>query len=285
MQSNKHGSAKTVIVGSYRRRAFAELTAGVAQQCQVIGHFATIREALDNEDILPAADLTLVMQSWSDQFTVDDVNRLIGQTLFRRLLCCYSVQCESDGRNRSIWPDAIRVPLRLAASVIHREMRDICDRREPVPPTAARDELFSERSRFLESSELKSALQNMNGAVISSDRSFRKTVRHALKEMGLKSVDVPPLKVDGIHRIRTKETSRGPVHLVLHDLDPWNQFIETSLRITRRTFPAAVVLGMATMPDGGLAVEVADQELAAVIPKLDIVHGLQWQLSRLIQQV
>ena len=283
MQSNNNGSAKTVFVGSYRRREFAAFISGVARHCHVVNHFATIREALDNEDALSAADLTLVMQSWSDQFTVDDVNRLIGQTLFRRLFCCYSVQCESDGRNRSIWPDAMRVPLRLAASIINRELSDIRLGREPVPPTAARDELFSERSRFIDSPDLKYALQNMNGAVISPDRSFRKTVQQALRELGLKTVDVPPLKVNGIHRIRAKETSRGPVHLVLHDLDPWTESMESSLQITRRTFPSAAILGMATMPDGGIAVEVMDHELDAVIPKLDIVHGLQWHLCQLIQ--
>ena len=80
--------------------------------------------------------------------------------------------------------------------------------------------------------------------------------------------------------IRPQETPRGPIHVVLHDLDPWGAAVRESLDAARQMFPSAILLGFATMPDAGLMTEIVDADIDGVVPKLDLQHGLQWKLSQ-----
>ena len=273
-----------VLIGDVKRREFRTLSQWLCSQAQLISEFFGIEPALQHkDDRLASADLTIVMQSWSDQFSNSEVNHLIGRTLFSRLLCVYSPACESDGRNRSVWPDAVRVPLRLAQSVIEQELNNVDRDLEALPPTSAGDEIFAHRLGTIDDWSPLPQLQSMNGAIISPDRALRRMVTQATRELGLKSLEMPLIAVSPKRRIRPQETSRGPVHIVIHDLDPWGPLVEASLNATRQMFPSAVVLGLATMPDAGLTIEVADQRVENIIPKLDIQHGLRWHLRQLLE--
>lgn len=283
----RNSTSRLSLIGSDQRREFAALRTWLRSKKLRTAEFDTIEAALEDDRPAAAADLTIVMQSWPDQFSSAAANQLIGQTLFSRLFCCYGPACESDGRNRNIWPDAIRVPLRLAASVIEQELRDALDGKPPLPPTAARDEIFAHRSGAGSDWEVLARLpqlSQMNGAVISPDRTLRKTIVTALKEFGMRSLDLPLIAVCGKNGVKPKETSRGPVHVVIHDLDPWSHVVETSLQSMKQMFPSATVLGLGSMPDAGLAIEVADQDIKAIIPKLDLEHGLRWQLQQMLKK-
>ena len=87
---------------------------------------------------------------------------------------------------------------------------------------------------------------------VSPDAVLRRTVKMLLRDLGMKSLSLPLIRVNGRQRIKPKETSRGPVHFVIHDLDPWGPLVEESLANARRMFPKAEILGMATMGDAGL---------------------------------
>ena len=121
----------------------------------------------------------------------------------------------------------------------------------------------------------------MNAAVFSPDLVFRKTVCLTLRDYGLRALQLPP--VTSRRRVIPMETPRGPIHIVFHDLDPWNELTEYSLTAARRMFPAATVLGLASMPDAGISTEIVDARIDAVIPKLDFENGLRWYLKCLLE--
>ena len=273
---------RAVLIGNEFRREFQSLVGWIRRNTQVVGSFRTIGEAVEsrrlNED---ASDLAIVLQSWSDEYAAGDVNELIGRTLFRRLVCCFGAACESDGRNRAVWPAATRISVPLAGSVIASEILRLTDGEEAIPPTAAADEIFSYRMCGNQNGGVPVNPDGRNGAVVSPDAALRRTMVTALKEQGLMSLGLPLITVSGKHPVRQKETSRGPVHIVLHDLDPWGAPVADSLTAVRRMFPSAVILGLAGLPNAGLAVEIADQKLAGIVPKLDLENGLRQHLSRL----
>src|SRR6266478_2313160 len=67
-------------------------------------------------------DLIVVLQSWSDQFSESDVHDLIAHCPLARIVCCFGPWCDSDGRTRSIWPLAVRVPVAAASTRLEREL-------------------------------------------------------------------------------------------------------------------------------------------------------------------
>jgi len=88
------------------------------------------------------ADLVVVCQHWSDEFSEHKVWKLLSRHPLARLTCCYGPWCESDGRTRDIWPLAVRVPVRATEERIRRELDVIAGRCAPLPLTASRDEIF-----------------------------------------------------------------------------------------------------------------------------------------------
>lgn len=275
-----------ILIGNPRRREFSDFVGWLCAQSdlKVAAQYETIGAAFDDNggQSLGQVDMTIVLQSWPDQFTKQDANQLIGHTLFRRLICCYGPWCESDGRNRDIWPDANRVPLRLVQRVIEWEVIRIGRDEPAVPPTSARDEIFAYRLGEPEDWAPLPELQNMNAAIISPDPVLRRTLSKLLRDLGMKSLSLPLIRSNGNRRIKPRETSRGPVHILVHDLDPWGLNIEESLAGARTMFPAADVLGVATMPDAGLSSEIMDEDIRSVVPKLDLEDGLRWHLQELL---
>ncbi|MCA9082925.1 MAG: hypothetical protein KDA81_02665 [Planctomycetaceae bacterium] len=278
-----HPSATICVIGNTHRREFRpilEVLQRIRNKHRVTA-FPAINAALADplfKDVPP--DLCIVLQSTPREYHPQDVNELIGRTLFSRVICCFGPWCESDGRNHSIWPDAFRVPVRLSASVISRELDALLRDEDTLPVTSSRDEVFAHRLGRIQEWQPLSSLKHLNGAVISADRVFRMTLSTALKDLGLKSLKLP--LITERRTVTPRETTRGPIHLVIHDLDPWGQTVERSLHASRTMFPEAVFWGIATMPDAGLEVEIIDEELSAVIPRLDFQHGLRWHVSQML---
>ena len=210
------------VVGEQRREFFPVMkTVADLELPHRLFWYQTVEEALeDGREGVDDSDLVIVFQSYSDQFSTDTVNSLVGRTIFGRLLCCYGPWCESDGRNRDLWPDAVRIPIRLASGVIQREVDGILRGSEPLPPTAARDEVFAHRLTHADESTLFEAGTILNAAVISSDRILRNVLAAGLKQMGIRSVTMPPIVKRPTDPVGRKQSSAGPIHIVIHDLDP-----------------------------------------------------------------
>ena len=131
------------------------------------------------------------------------------------------------------------------------------ENRPPLPPTAARDEIFLYRES---EEQLRGADRIRRGAalVISPDRVYRSTLAQVLNASGW-DVASAGLDRDSLTHVRS------PL-LLVHDLDPRCFAVDTSLRRCRKRFPQADIFGLVSMPQ---QLEIPeDSELRAVIPKL-----------------
>jgi hypothetical protein len=122
----------------FREASLAELTSG------------TDRRSIDRHppddrgDGLSAdrPDLLVVLQSWPDQFTPADVCFITQYAPLARVIVCYGSWCGADGRTRSVWPLAWRIPVEGFAERLAIELAVIAGDRPPLPATASREELF-----------------------------------------------------------------------------------------------------------------------------------------------
>jgi hypothetical protein len=87
-------------------------------------------------------DLVVVCQHWPDEFPFSEVDRLFRAFPLARSVVAYGAWCASDGRTRSIWPLAVRVPVSEVEDRLRRELEVVRGTRSPLPLTASRDEIF-----------------------------------------------------------------------------------------------------------------------------------------------
>lgn len=97
-------------------------------------------EQLSSSDWQP--DLVAVCQHWPDEFPPSDVDRLFRALPLARFVVYYGPWCASDGRTRSVWPLAVRIPVGEAENRLRRELEVLRGHRPPLPLTASRDEIF-----------------------------------------------------------------------------------------------------------------------------------------------
>lgn len=130
-----------LIVGNYQTHEMRGVLDSVNEICcgAQFYHCSSLN-TISEEVAFPA--LIIVCQSWPDEFSTSEVNDLISQFPISRLVCCYGVWCESDGRTRTNWPLSIRVPARSAHARIQQEWNIAQGKANVFPLTAGRDEIF-----------------------------------------------------------------------------------------------------------------------------------------------
>lgn len=276
------GTITVCVIGDLYRREFS----GVQQRLidddrlQIFRRYDSIQQAIAEPDGVQEAQLTIVLQSWSEQFARRDIHHLIGLTFASRLICFGGPWCESDGRNHDLWPDAIRIPLRESSTAFDAAYQQIQQDEEHLPVTAAKDEVFAARVPQEPSPAFVKLFSLQNAAVIGPDTSLRRTVASLLKSIGVRTAVRNLVAVAPYQTIAPVQTPRGPIHLVFHDLDPFGQLIQESLEGCQQMFPDGKIIGLANMPDAGLMAEIADIKLAGVLAKSNLLADLQrWMLS------
>lgn len=172
------------------------------------------------------ADLLIVIQQWPDEYTSADVSRLLALMPLSRLVCCYGPWCESDGRNRDIWPLAARVPQRDAEARIRLELSVLRGQLAPLPLTAGRDEIFA---FSVSGNAPPSATSPTPTAVVSPDSSYRWSLINALGES---------------HRALEPTGASVPPQAVLWDADPWNGTTAERLAAFCDENPTAAVVAL-----------------------------------------
>lgn len=106
-----------------------------------VRHQRTMTPLNDCEEPLP--DIVVVCQAWPDEFSAADVSERLGRWPLALWVCCFGVWCESDGRNRAIWPIGIRVPARAAIARLNHLWAIVTGGAQNIlPVTASRDEAF-----------------------------------------------------------------------------------------------------------------------------------------------
>jgi len=196
-------------------------------------------------------DLIVVFQDWPEQFPRSAIERLIAAAPLARLVCCYGPWCDSDGRTRDFWPLAVRVPISVAQRRIERELALL--RGEStclLPMTAGRDEIFG----FDNDAALPRTGKSREIVVRSPDRAFRNCLEEALRLAG--------------HRVLPDEADHPPAHIVLWDIDPWDETSAAALAEYQQSQPEAAILALAGFPREHLTGELRSMGVRAVIPKL-----------------
>ncbi len=185
-----------------------------------------IPEALvlcDNEHWFP--DLLILCQNWSHEFSEEEITNVLTTMPLARMVCCYGIWSEADGRNYDLLPFASRVQARLATERIRYEWDVINGKQPAVPLTANRYELFDNQL----AEELPLAPANGSISIVSPDRSLRE-YWHEL------------FTTTGWNVIADSENKTGD--LLLYDLDPWSSEMATSIISVHRDQSDLVIVGM-----------------------------------------
>jgi CheY-like chemotaxis protein len=135
----------------------------------------------------------IVVQSTPDEYTADEVSALIGEFPQTRVMSAYGPWCVSDGRTRSIWPEACRVPLTSVPALLRaeqsyfRQRRTTPNARPPRPtahsPLAAPEELAAWQS-YLLWNDVERPAEPATILVLSDDRVLRETLAAATTAWG-----------------------------------------------------------------------------------------------------
>jgi hypothetical protein len=88
-------------------------------------------------------DLVIVVQQWSDEYRADEVEELLAALPLARICCAYGPLCRSDGRTRSQWPIALRVPQEELPARLKQEVAVLKGELQPLPRTAGYEEIFA----------------------------------------------------------------------------------------------------------------------------------------------
>ena len=212
-------------------RAIAESVRGWRPPAEIrqAADFAGFRRCVEDERWFP--DCVVVLQAWPDQFSETDVGQLLAMCPLARLVCCFGPWCDSDGRARSVWPPAVRVPLAATCGRLARELALLAggESTRALPLTASGPEIFEHGSAVCRPVPIR----KRRVAVISPDRAWKEML-----EAALRSSDLP------VHSPLSSE----PPEAVIVDIDPWDSDRSLALRAIRAADPGARILAAAGFP-------------------------------------
>ena len=191
-------------------------------------------------------DLIVVLQSWSNEYSTEDVNRLLSFAPLARVVVCFGSWCESDGRNHNVWPLSVRIPVWAAVARIEREWRLIQDPGEiqPLPWSASREEVFA-----ADHPPLPLWPDPQSIVVDSPDQAYRKFLDEMLVATG--------------HTVG----SMAPT-ILLFDADPWGPARATALQELREQYPRADVVVLMSLAEPSLVADFQQIGIRHIIHKL-----------------
>ncbi|MBS0205091.1 MAG: hypothetical protein JSS49_19480 [Planctomycetes bacterium] len=217
-----------------------------------VRRFAELQLALDalhGATWIP--DLIVVIQSWPDEHSAEQIDQLNRLAPLARCVVCYGSWCESDGRTRQLWPLAVRVPLRSAMSRLLTEWQLLNGQSVRVMPmSGSREETYGVDHPALVPGA------PVDVAVDSPDPEYRRYLCELLESVG--------------HRIAPLDESRLDERSLIHvvDLDPWEESRRITVVNLKRRHPADRIVGLMNLPDPAASKELQDLGIAAVLPKL-----------------
>jgi hypothetical protein len=198
-------------------------------------HFAELSTALRDASTAGwVPDLIVIVQCWPDEFSATEIASLFALAPLARIVVAYGAWCESDGRNRNLWPLAVRVPLSGAAARIEREWRLLhaADGIEPLPASASREEVFAADHRPpAETSSPQTIL------VVSPDRAYW----HYLNELLASAGHI-------VCRAEAPSPGSRPTTIVF-DADPWDEARSDQLQLLLEQNPTVKAIALMSLPN------------------------------------
>ncbi len=257
---------KVLVLGDIRRDEFqpiigflrAHQGGSTARQALDV---AGLRQFVERDNWFP--DLVVVLQAWPDEFSEADFHDLLALCPLARIVCCFGPWCDSDGRTRSIWPLAVRVPATAALGRLTREwelLENQPSALRPLPLTASRAEIFE-----FDFCGLKPGIPTAQTAtVISPDRRFQQMLESALRKGGLQICDA---------------SDADPATAVLFDTDLWNEERAVALSSIRASYATAKIVACAGFPlpefDATLRRSGADEVWFKLAPLQELLAFIQ----------
>ncbi len=191
-------------------------------------------------------DLIVVLQSWPNEYSTQDVNRLLSFAPLARVIVCYGAWCESDGRNHNVWPLSVRVPVWAAPPRIEREWTLLLTPGEitPLPWSASREEVFAADHP---SSSIFTGRQSV--VIDSPDAAYRQFLSEiSVAEGSVVSLDEPTV--------------------VLFDADPWSPSRSAVMQELRVRYPRADLIALVSLADPTMLAELHQLGADNVLHKL-----------------
>ncbi len=274
--------AELAIVSLDADSAFRDLirTIRKSDAIHVVAEYETLSSALESglgESV--AADFVVVLQSYSDQFALDEINALIGRLLFGRILCCYGPWCTADGRSHELWPAVFRVPAASASALLQLELAAFQAGDQPMFPMSAGEEIFAHRSQFL--SQIK-PLKFSKAIVLSNDSVLRKTAGEILGSFGCHAT-ILPLAASSIRETIVHHMNENM--LAIMDLDEPQNEVAECLFLLRTRLPTSVIVGMSVFAsalatgDNTTNVAVDSPRPRTIIEKTELLPQLRQLLT------
>ena len=247
------GNSQRIFVAVIGRSHASEFRGLVRQiqnspDMQITGQFETIAEAL-NAGLAEhlSADIVVVLQAFSDEYSAADAGQLIGRMLFRRVLCCYGPWCLSDGRTHEIWPVVARVSVASAWSAIAQEVENIRTGVDALLPMAAAEEVFAHRG-MARSNVYPTDYNTV--LIASDDRTLRETIAQMLRHTANQVFECGTSAVQ-IQRVLKKLNTADAVHSsvsVMLDIDGQEDRERELLHVIRSEFPASQLIRLTSFP-------------------------------------
>ncbi len=217
-------------------------------------HFSDLTSALsETERTNWIPDLIVIVQSWPDEFSPSEIASLFTFAPLARVVVAYGAWCESDGRNRHLWPLAVRVLLHSAAARIEREWRLLHDERgiEPLPLSASREEVFT-----VDHPPLAKTLSPQTVLVVSPDPAYRRYLHELLESAG-----------HAVHSTETPASAPQPT-AILFDADPWDEARADQLENLLQHHPTANTIALMSLPHPEHEAAIIALGISSVSPKL-----------------
>jgi hypothetical protein len=240
-----------LVLGQMDRAEMRSLVVWMKEHAVSAKRWVTSREVTGIDSLFAIEefpDLIVVLQSWPNEFSVSDVNHLLAFAPLARVVVCYGAWCESDGRNFSIWPPSIRVPVWAARSRIEREWQLINEpiSQQALPWSASREEILAG-----EQPTIIPFLPPQSILIDSPDQPFRQYVAERIKEAGHFVCDDEPLAI-------------------MFDADPWGSSRIAVLKSLRLRHPNAIVFALANLVQPPLVEQLLGYGVEKVLPKIAI---------------
>jgi hypothetical protein len=267
MGTNRNGDGQSrpavLIVGDTERAEMRPLFAWLKARSAGARRWVCIRDISDvsrefSQNEFP--DLIVIFQSWSNEFSTTDVNWLFSFAPLARVIACYGAWCESDGRNWSIWPLSVRVPIWGAHRRIEREWQLVQNSGEAsvLPLSASREEIFEADYAVTKSISQGFVAKGQRVLIDSPDPAYREFLIDECVEAGF---------------VVTTETPS----VLLIDIDPWGPARSLVLQTLIKKFPAATSLAITTFVQPSLEAELHDLGISNVVSKLAAHWNLAFQ--------
>jgi len=247
-------SLQILIIGAVRNVESASLVEWMSHALcnENIRQSRTLSDALTHyADLSWIPDLIVVLQSWPDEHTRREVDELSRMAPLSRWVVSYGSWCESDGRTRNLWPQAVRVPWWAAQGRIEREWRLLKGESSiAMPMSSSREEVFGfDHPEFLTSGS-KLVL------IDSPDSEYR----HGLSDL---------LTASGHSVITFEDFERDfTPHCILFDVDPWGEERQRRLHLLTAKCSNTPTWGLANRPDVDAMQSQGELGLISVFPKL-----------------